>query len=265
MTYYHVDEKKLLTYGYFMSTPLKNAIEKSAEYDNLLIIYQDDVLEVTCLLTYFKSFVTFLKSKKIVLNLEYTLSNIDNSETIFKIDFDEKLFQAKKITINKVEVKLNLIKEIRPPVNLFSTIDKSTIDEPIVETDGHYYIVKEIEVRLDGFITTDEKEHKFCDYTMYTNKVKARLFYDDKIAKMLFLSEPIDTQTKLEIYLVRNSNLVQNQKYLLVDSYGYEHIENKKLESFLLVSIGSNKNGNTNSSKDTIYTKNNFLDADYKD
>ena len=175
------------------------------------------------------------------------------------------MLQPKKIAITKIEEKFNPKKEIKPPVNLFSTISKSQIPKPIVETDGHYYIVKEIEVRLDGFITTDEKEHKFCDYTMYTNKVKARLFYDDKIAKMLFLSEPIDTQTKLEIYLVRNSNLVQNQKYLLVDSYGYEHIENKKLESFLLASIGSNKNGNTNSNKDTIYTKNNFLDRDYKD
>ena len=177
----------------------------------------------------------------------------------------KNLLQSKKKANFNIEAKIVATKEIRPPVNLFSTIDKSQIAKPKIETDGHYYIVKEIEVSLGGFISTDEKEHKFYDHTMYISKVKARLFYDDKIAKMLLLSEPIDTQTKLELYLVRNSNLVQNQKHLLIDSHGIEHIENKKLESFLLSSIGSNKGVNTNSNKDAIYTKNSFLDGDYKD
>ena len=43
--------------------------------------------------------MTFLKSKKLSLNLKYTLSNIDNSDTIFKIEFDEKLFKDFNLTI----------------------------------------------------------------------------------------------------------------------------------------------------------------------
>ena len=166
------------------------------------------------------------------------------------------------------EAEIITTKEIKAPFSLISTIDKTNIAKTNVETDGHYYIVKEIIVSLDGLTTIDEKEYEFYNNTMYNNKIEARLFFDSKtteIAEMLSSDKPENTQTKLEVYLVRNSNLVEHQKHLLIDSNGVENIENRGLESFLLSSMGANKRASTNSDENFISTKNSFLDGDYKD
>ena len=167
---------------------------------------------------------------------------------------------------NQSEAKIINTKEIKPPVNLISIINKSQIVKPIFETDNHYYIVKEIIINANDTVATNE--HEFIDKTIHKSKLAARLFFDNKkkdIKRMSVIEKSENSLIKLELYLVRNSNLEQNKQYLLIDSAGKEHIENRKIESLLLSATGTNKSANKNSNHASIDTKNSFLDGDYKD
>jgi hypothetical protein len=117
----------------------------------------------------------------------------------------------------------------KPPnknVNLFSTLDKTKITKPQVETDCHYYMVKEVIINLDGITIINEKEYAFKHGKMDNNKIESRLFYDNKIEEILVSKIAEDKKIKLELYLIRHSNLVQGKKYILIDSNGVENIEN---------------------------------------
>lgn len=164
------------------------------------------------------------------------------------------------------KTKLQTSKELpKTKVDLFSTIDQSKIPKSTIETDCHYYVVNEIVHSIDGLTTIKEQEHIFSNGDMYKNKIDARLFYDNQLDEILKLNKLEISKSKLELYLIRNSNLVKEQKILLIDSNGLENIENKKLESFLLSSMGTNIKTGVNSYKDSISTKNSFLDSIYKD
>lgn len=172
----------------------------------------------------------------------------------------------KRLSKNKKTELVTKFKESpKVAIDLFSTIDKSKIPKPKIESDGHYYIVKEIVQSIDGLNTIHQQEHKFSEGEMYHNKIEARLFYDNKHEEILMSNKSENTNTKLELYLIRNSDLIQEQKILLIDSNGVENIENKKLESFLLSSMGTNKIRVNNNYENSISTKNSFLDGDYKD
>ena len=174
-------------------------------------------------------------------------------------------FIYKKSVLKKTAEIVSIKESPNKNVNLFSTIDKTKIAKPIIETDGHYYIVKEIITSVDCTTTIIEKEYEFNKGDMYNNKIEARLFYDNKMQEIVVLKSATDKKINLELYLIRHSNLVLEKKYLLIDANGREDVENKKLESFLLSSMGANKNANTVSNAESICSKNSFLDGDYKD
>ena len=72
--------------------------------------------------------MTFLKSKKLFLNLGYTISNIDNSDTIFKIEFDEKLFKDFNLTILR-HAKCFIMQNWSPSLLVIKYIKKTTMDK----------------------------------------------------------------------------------------------------------------------------------------
>lgn len=135
-------------------------------------------------------------------------------------------------------------------------------------TNHNYYLIKELKKTSHNPIEVLMIEHVFRGDTTYINKIQARLFWNSKILEIeRILQSTITKQQQLimlEFYLIKVSECIE-EPFFLFNSNGVENIENKKLESSLLVSTKSYHKNTILEDVNEIYTKNSFLEGNYKD
>ncbi len=153
---------------------------------------------------------------------------------------------------------------------------KLEIDPQIKNKLQHYYIVKELKKDKTSKAIFSNNEFEFANQNLYTSKVEARLFYDNKIANLS--NNDANSVLEYELYIVNNvffdaekiasaSDISTDEikSYLLIDSAGKEQTDGRNFESFALRSASEKMNKKHKSQSTYISTKNSFLDGDYKD
>jgi len=140
----------------------------------------------------------------------------------------------------------------------------------------HYYIVKEIIMNKTSNAVVSTFEYEFANTSLYTSKVDARLFYDNKIA--IHSNKDENSVVLYELYIVnnvffdakKNASAIdistdEIKTYLLIDGVGKEQADGRNFESFALRAASQKMNQRHDSQSISISTKNSFLDGNYKD
>ena len=201
----------------------------------------------------------------IILFLIYKLVTIKNEKEVTTINDINSIIKSYRNVISK-EI---IVDERDEKEDLEET--ETTVSEQKSHATTHYYIVKELVLNKDDLSVISEMESEFSNLEMHYTKIVANKFYEDMLISIKEFENGIDnvknTKTIFEFYLVRNTDLVSDEKYLLKNSDGFYDQEVEKLEEFLLSTLHLNiKPYNFNSSnKINITTKNSFLDGNYKD
>ena len=116
------------------------------------------------------------------------------------------------------------------------------------------------EVHITGNNTTETKKvlvYHFNSDNFYENKIKARLFFDEKINELCD-----DSEILIELFFVKN-DIDDTSKFFIKNSLGLENNANKQIENSLLNKTTQPVFEQRKLERDMVQTKNSFLDVSY--
>lgn len=106
-------------------------------------------------------------------------------------------------------------------------------------------------------ITENKKQsiHHFNSDNFYENKIKARLFFDNKVNELSNANDVL-----IELFFIQ-SDAEQNVKLFIKNSLGLENNENKQIENRMLNKTTQPIFEQKQLERDRVRTKNSFLDG----